>query len=127
MTPGRSEMGGQQRNLEKERYWAKMIGKAARSGKSIREFCAEHNLKEHRFYSWQRTLRERRAERAMKRGSKPKGKEQTAGTFALVSDEPAQLDAGIELMLADGRRVRICRGVDEETLRTVLSAMGSGQ
>jgi hypothetical protein len=47
-------------------------------------------------------------------------------TFALVSDAPGSLDAGIELVLAEGRRVRIRRGVDEATLRTVLSAVGSG-
>lgn len=48
-----------------------------------------------------------------------------SATFALVSESPSELDAGIELVLADGRRVRIRRGVDEETLRTVLSAVGS--
>ena len=46
-------------------------------------------------------------------------------TFALVSDEPGELGAGIELVLSDGRRVRISRGVDEETLRTVLAAVGT--
>ena len=45
--------------------------------------------------------------------------------FALVSDAPGELDAGIELVLADGRRLRIRRGVDESTLRTVLAAVGS--
>ena len=45
-------------------------------------------------------------------------------TFALVSDAPGELDAGIELVLADGRRIRIRRGVDEAALRTVLSAVG---
>jgi len=48
-----------------------------------------------------------------------------AATFALVSDAPGAMDAGVELVLADGRRLRIGRGVDEETLRTVLSAVGS--
>jgi hypothetical protein len=43
----------------------------------------------------------------------------------LVSDAPGELDAGIELVLADGQRVCIRRGVDEQTLRTVLSAVGS--
>ena len=51
----------------------------------------------------------------------PKG-----ATFALVSDAPGELDAGIELVLADGRRLRMRRGVDEQTLRTVLAAVGSG-
>jgi hypothetical protein len=117
-------MARQQRDVEKERYWAKTIREAARSGKSIREFCGQRKIKESRFYWWQRKLRERREERTLRRGGGRKTSSQ-AGTFALVSDEPGQLDAGIELVLADGRRVRISRGVDEETLRTVLSAVGS--
>ena len=118
-------MARQQREIEKERYWAKVIGEAARSGKSIREFCMQRKLKESQFYWWQRKLRERREDRALRRYGGAKGRG-AARTFALVSDEPGQLDAGIELVLADGRRVRISRGVDEETLRTVLAAVGSG-
>ena len=117
-------MAKQQRDVAKERYWAKTIREAARSGKSIREFCAQQKIKESQFYWWQRKLRERREERALRRGSGRKTSSQ-AGTFALVCDDPGQLDAGIELVLAEGRRVRISLGVDEETLRTVLSAVGS--
>jgi hypothetical protein len=116
---------GTRRDVEKERYWAKLIGEAARSGVSIREFCRQRQVKESRFYWWQRKLRERREDRALRRGSGQEGGGRP-GTFALVSDEPGRLDAGIELVLADGRRVRISRGVDEATLRTVLSAVGSG-
>jgi hypothetical protein len=46
-------------------------------------------------------------------------------SFVLVSDEHGPLDAGIELVLGDGRRLRISKGVDEETLCAVLSAVGS--
>jgi len=116
-------MARQQRDMEKEREWAKVIREATRSGMSIREFCAKRKLKESQFYWWQRKLRDQRAARA-KRRKAGKGREAPA-TFALVSEEPGQLDAGIELLLADGRRVRIGRGVDEETLRTVLSAVGT--
>jgi hypothetical protein len=41
----------------------------------------------------------------------------------LVSDEPDMIDAGIELVLGDGRRLRIRQGVKEETLRAVLAAL----
>ena len=33
--------------------------------------------------------------------------------------EPQQLDAGIDLLPADGRRLRISWGIDEVTMRTV--------
>jgi len=42
----------------------------------------------------------------------------------LVSDEAGSTDAGIELILQDGRRFGISRGDDEQTLRDVLAAVG---
>ncbi len=52
----------------------------------------------------------------------PAGAEQGA-RFALVSAEAGAVDAGLELVLGDGRRLRIGRGVDEATLRAVLAAV----
>ena len=48
-----------------------------------------------------------------------------AASFALVSEEAGATDAGIELVLGDGRRLRIRRGVEEATLRAVLAALES--
>jgi hypothetical protein len=45
-------------------------------------------------------------------------------SFALVSDDQRTADVGIELVLSDGRRLRISKGVDEATSRAVLAAMG---
>ena len=114
-----------QRDVEKERYWRGVITEAARSGMSIREFCRKRKLKEGQFYWWQRVLKERRQERMMRRRSKSgvAGGGGSQASFALVSDERGALDAGIELVLGDGRRIRIGRGVDEKTLRTVLAAV----
>jgi hypothetical protein len=36
---------------------------------------------------------------------------------------PASMPAGLELVLRDGRRLRISQGVQEETLRAVLAAL----
>jgi hypothetical protein len=46
-------------------------------------------------------------------------------SFALVSEDAASMPAGLELVLRDGRRLRISQGVQEETLRAVLAAMES--
>jgi len=113
-----------QRDVEKERYWEKVIRDAARSGLSIREFCRRHDVKESQFHWWQRTLKNRRQERRLRR-QKRRGEAGGQASFALVSDGPQDLDAGIELVLADGRRLRIGKGVDEQTLRTVLAAVGA--
>ena len=114
-------MEGQEkrRNIEKERHWRRVIGEVARSGVSIRRFCEERKLKESQFYWWQRKLEKRQQARAFK-GRKDAGQ----ATFALVSEDGDEVgSAGIELVLRDGRRVRIGRGVDEETLRTVVGVL----
>jgi len=105
--------------MEKGRFWRRSIRDAARSGMSIREFCRQHRLKESQFYWWQRKLKAGRQERTLRRP----GIDRKATSFALVSDEPGATDAGIELVLGDGRRLRIRKGVDEETLRAVLAAV----
>ena len=55
----------------------------------------------------------------------PRGARWGPASFALVSEELAipQAGTGIELLLSGGRRLRISRGVDQETLRRVLAAV----
>ncbi|MHB8412496.1 MAG: IS66 family insertion sequence element accessory protein TnpA [Candidatus Acidiferrales bacterium] len=109
-------MNARKHDVEKQRYWQRTIGDAARSGMSIREFCRQRRLKEGQFYWWQRKLKARRQER--------NGPTSSGGpaSFALVSEDGA-MPAGLELVLRDGRRLRISQGVQEETLRAVLAAM----
>lgn len=103
-------------DVDKARFWQRAIREAARSGLSTREFCRQRRLHESQFYWWQRRLAARPT---------PQGRKQPVGatSFALVSEEPGAAEAGIELVLADGRRLRIARGVDEPTLRAVLAAL----
>jgi hypothetical protein len=108
----------QKHDVEKARYWQAVIRDAARSGLSTRAFCRQRKLRECQFYWWQRRLREKRPP-----ASTPPGPASGAGSFALVSDEAATTDAGIELVLAGGRRLRIAKGVDATTLRSVLAAL----
>jgi hypothetical protein len=86
---------------------------------SIREFCRQRRLRECQFYWWQRKLKMRRQERS-------KRVQDRAASFALVSEDGIDMPAGLELVLRDGRRLRISQGVQEETLRAVLAAMESG-
>ena len=106
-------------DVEKARYWQQRLGEAARSGMSIREYCRRRRLKESQFYWWQRRLRLGRQEGA---GSRP-GVNGPAASFALVSEAGGAAGAGIELVLGDGRKLRIRKGVEEETLRAVLAAL----
>ncbi len=105
---------------DKERQWEKTIREAARSGLSISEFCRRRHLREKQFYWWRQRLGKGVAQEMRRRFP---GKNHAS--FALVSDQPGALDAGIELVLRDGRRLRISKGVDQETLRAVLAAAES--
>ena len=111
-------MSGKKQDVEKARHWQKTIREAARSGMSIREFCRRRKLKESQFYWWQRRLKQTRQQRKVRKPG-----DHGPASFALVSDESGATDAGIELVLGDGRRLRISKGVDEETLRAVLAAV----
>ena len=106
-------------DAEKARYWQRTIGEAAQSGISIRQFCRQRRLKESQFYWWQHKLR---ASRQAGATSKPGGPGRLT-SFALVSEEAGATDAGIELVLSGGRRLRLTKGVDEETLGIVLAAL----
>ena len=113
-------MNGKKPDDEKARHWEKIIREAACCGMSIRRYCRRRNLTEKQFYWWRRRLGTGAPKRTRKRIP---GRNEAS--FALVSDQSGTVDAGIELLLADGRRLRICKGVDEETLRAVLAAVES--
>lgn len=106
-------------DAEKARYWQKTISEAVRSGMSIREFCRRRRLRESQFYWWQRRVRAGQQEGT----ARQTGVNGSSASFALVSDELGTTDVGIELVLGDGRKLRIRRGVDETTLRSVLAAL----
>src|SRR2546423_10887129 len=97
----RCRMNRKNHDVEKQRYWQRTIGDAARSGMSIRQFCRQRRLKESQFYWWQRKLKVSSQERNKPGG--PGG----AASFALVSEDAASMLAGLEMVLGDGRRLRI--------------------
>jgi hypothetical protein len=104
-------------DAEKARRWQNMIREAAQSGLSVREFCRRRQLTVSQFYWWQRRLKPASARRKQRVGDPDQA------SFVLVSENGESPTAGIELVLGDGRRLRISRGVDEPTLRAVLAAL----
>ena len=80
----------------------------------------QRHVKESQFYWWQRKLKAGRQEL-----NKPSVQDRAA-SFALVSEDGMDMPPGLELVLQDGRRLRISQGVQEETLRAVLAAIESG-
>ena len=118
-------------DVEKQNRWRGIIREATRSDLSIREFCRRGKIKESQYYWWQRKLFGEAPRRDLKertRGERHRSAPaaEAHGSFSLVSEEEeGALEAGIELVLGNGRRLRIGKRVDEQTLRTVLAAMGA--
>jgi transposase-like protein len=113
-------MRGQRADERTRAQWQQWIAEAVRSGSSIRAFCRERGVTEGQFYAWRRRLTGK-AQGAAKR----RAEATVAGaTFALVQETGATpAPAGVELVWADGRRLRIGPGTDAATLRTVLAVL----
>jgi transposase len=105
---------GRPRDPRKQQQWQQWIQQWQSSGLSVRAFCARHRLAEPRFYAWRRQLRQR----------------QRPGTDfvpvrVLAQTEPAAED-GLEVVLADGRRLRVRPGFDAATLRRLVAVLEEG-
>jgi hypothetical protein len=96
------------RDEQKERQWRRWIDQWQASGLSVRAFCARHDLPSARFYHWRRVLERRAAE------------EPAFVPVQVVADAvPAQASV-LEVVLTDGRAVRVAPGFDAATLRRLL-------
>jgi|SRR6516164_9603657 hypothetical protein len=105
MAPGRA------RDERKEQQWRRWISAWRASGLSVRAFCARHALATPSFYAWRRVLERRAAEKAA-----------FVPVHVVADTLPAPASA-LELVLADGRIVRVVPGFDAETLRQLLTAL----
>jgi hypothetical protein len=89
------------------------------SGLSVRAFCEEQGFSQPSFYAWRRTLAERDA---------------AAVPFVPVSlapepQAPSKADGlagAVELVLNDGRRLRVVPGFDAPTLKRLLTLLEEG-
>ena len=105
MAPGRA------RDERKERQWQRRIDQWRVSGLSVRAFCAQHGLSPASFYHWRRVLARRAAEQP------------AFVPVQVVADAvPAQASA-LEVVLTDGRTVRVAPGFDAATLRQLLAVL----
>ncbi|MBV8398628.1 MAG: hypothetical protein JOZ17_07800 [Acetobacteraceae bacterium] len=102
---------GRPRDLRKEQYWRYWIERWQQSDLGIRAFCERYQLPEPRFHVWRRQLRRRDA---------------VAPAFVpvqVVSQPQPRAGSSLELLLADGRCLRIPPGFDPVTLRQLLAVL----
>ena len=106
---------GRTRDERKEQQWRRWLGEWQASGLSVRAFCARHGLTEPTFYAWRRVLAQRTA---AQRAFVP---------VQIVADQPTTPASPLEVVLGDGRRVRVAPGFDAVTLRALLTVLEEGR
>ena len=102
---------GRARDEQKERQWQRRIEQWRASGLSVRAFCARHGLATASFYNWRRVLERRAADRA------------AFVPVQVVADTVPGRTISLEVILADGRAVRVAPGFDAATLRQLLAVL----
>jgi hypothetical protein len=105
MAPGRAW------DERKEWEWRRRIDEWRASGLSVRAFCAQHGLATARFYAWRRVLERRAAEQPA-----------FVSVQVMADATPAQGSA-LEVVLLDGRTVRVAPGFDAAALRRLLAVL----
>jgi hypothetical protein len=105
---------GRTRDERKEQQWQRWIGEWRASGLSVRAFCDRHGLALPSFYTWRRTLERRAAEKA------------AFVPVQVVADAAPTPASALEVVLVDGRTVRVSPGFDAATLRRLLAVLQEG-
>jgi hypothetical protein len=131
---------------EKRRYWEGMVRRWRGSGRSVAAFCRGEGLRDSAFYWWRRRLASR-SDCGGKRGSgSGKGARADARSVTPASRRPrkgatppflpvhvvtptggrlggAGAAQGVEIVLRQGRTVRVVAGFDGQTLAEVLAVL----
>jgi hypothetical protein len=102
---------GRARDERKEHQWRRWIGEWQTSGLSVRAFCERRGLTVAGFYAWRRVLERRAAEKA------------AFVPVQVVSDAVATRAGALEVVLTDGRAVRVAPGFEAATLRQLLAVL----
>ena len=118
---------GAPRNGAKERSWRRLIQQWRHSGMTIRDFCVEHEVSEPSFFAWRRTIADRDRQSGQPSadgyGNVDSNKTQASPAFVplrVVSTVSTPAGTAFEVVLRDGRIVRVPAGFDPATLRQLL-------
>lgn len=121
------------RDRGKEQYWRRMLRLWRRSGLGIRPFCALHHLSEPLFYAWRRTIHQRDQEvkrSAHGRPGQPSGQPAALANHDRAGPRPTFVPVtvslpgpALELVLGQGRILRVPAGFEPATLRQLLAIL----
>jgi transposase len=100
----------------REPYWRLIVARWKSSGLSARAFCRAEGVNEPKFYWWRRELIRRDQ-------SKPNP---AFLPVRVVADKPEPRTGSVEVILANGRCVRVGVGFDPHTLVQVVELLEDG-
>jgi hypothetical protein len=104
-----------------------LISGQGRSGQSVAAFCRERELRASHFFWWKKRLR-------AAAGSEARGTPRTrfvevklagAGPECPATDAPPGGDGRVEILLKNGRSLRVGRGFDAELVRALVAVVES--
>ena len=97
---------------DREQFWRELIERQQQSGRSIRAFCESEGVSQPSFYSWRKRLQE----------SNGRPTAQFVPVQIAVESAPAR-QGRIEILLSNGKCVRVEPGFDAQVLRDVLAVL----
>ena len=121
-------------DLARRQQWLMAIQQWQSSGQSVRAFCRQEGLKESAFFFWRRELAlQDRADAASppppsckRKTSSPVEPTGAAARFLpvrVVEEAAVEATSAVELVLAQGRTIRVRTGFDRQALVEVLAVL----
>jgi transposase len=100
----------------REQHWQRVLARWQRSGLSVRAFCQQHQLSVPSFYWWRRKLQGRDPDKV------------NFLPVQVITEEGVSptVDGSVEIVLSNGRCLRVRPGFDRATLLRVLDLLDQG-
>ncbi len=114
---------GSRRDGGKERFWRRLLRQWRRSGLTVRAFCAEHQVSEPSFYSWRRSIAERDQRVTVSVATVGDDDAHDQPLFVPLRVVPTATGMAFEVVLGQGRVVRVPACFDPAALRQLLAVL----
>jgi transposase-like protein len=114
---------GSRRDGGKERFWRRLLRQWRRSGLTVRAFCAEHKVSEPSFYSWRRSIAERDQRATVSAPTVGDDNAHDQPLFVPLRVMPTAAGMAFEVVLGQGRVVRVPARFDPAALRQLLAIL----
>jgi transposase len=114
---------GARRDPARERFWREKVQGQTASGLSVGAYCRRHRLRSSAFYYWRRALAKRGRGAGAAFVPVTVADETTGPAGAMQRPTNSGQGGRIEILLANGRRVRVTGPVDREALAAVLAVV----